>query len=122
MPLDKISFKKNYQVGQFLFKTITIKGYVNGTETLKDLLTDAEKTADEWIRQNNAQLQTDYFNGPEEPENIRPKEEKKILNDIKAGLAKIDGAAEANNWVTKHYPDYLSHFTVKTILKTKKIK
>lgn len=123
MPLDRIIFKRNFQISDFLYRTVGVEGFINEGETAESLLNEAERVVEEWHRNNHAVLRTDYFKGPEpEIQTDVSKIEKETIIKIRKGIEQSPSKPAARLWVESHYPDYLDHVTVKTLIQIKKDK
>lgn len=123
MKASKISFRKNFQVSQFLFENAEIEVPINEGETEEQALDYGKKIITDWWKKNNPEIQTDYFTGPADVQQGKTDvPEQKALGEIKIALNNLQTQEDAVAFVKDNYPDYLDHFTVKTLIKIKPIK
>lgn len=125
MPTDRIIYKRNFQISQFLYETWGQEYLVDERETLTndEIRSKMKQEIEDWHRKNNPTLATDYFQGPVEIQKEEPViEEKTALDQIKIAMNNFQCQTDALAFVTSNYPDFVDHFIVKTIIKSKPVK
>lgn len=125
MPTDRIIYKRNFQISQFLYETWGQEYVVNEGETMTndEIRSKMKREIEDWHRKNNPHLATDYFKKPEEIKQVEPAtNESSDLEKIKIALNNFQNQADAIAFIEKEFPDYVDHIRVKMIIKTKPIK